>query len=134
MYHFSSQVYRVFYDRLTLESDREKWFEIVKETLNSVFKITIDNLLGYLRPSEGKVTDEDVRSLMFGDYMTDDQVYDEVASMQELKQRMQYFLDDYNSVTKTPMNLVLFQFAMEHVSRVARVLKQDAGHCLLVGE
>ncbi|EUB58895.1 Dynein heavy chain 7, axonemal [Echinococcus granulosus] len=127
------EVYRVFYDRLTLESDREKWFEIVKETLNSVFKVTIDNLLGYLRPSDGKVTDEDVRSLMFGDYMSDDQVYDEVANMQELKQRMQYFLDDYNSVTKTPMNLVLFQFAMEHVSRVARVLKQDAGHCLLVG-
>ncbi|CUT98907.1 dynein heavy chain [Echinococcus multilocularis] len=127
------EVYRVFYDRLTLESDREKWFEIVKEALNSVFKVTIDNLLGYLRPSDGKVTDEDVRSLMFGDYMSDDQVYDEVANMQELKQRMQYFLDDYNSVTKTPMNLVLFQFAMEHVSRVARVLKQDAGHCLLIG-
>ena len=71
---------------------------------------------------------------MFGDYMNDEQTYDEVASVQDLKNRMQYFLDDYNSVSKTPMNLVLFQFAMEHISRVARVLKQDAGHCLLVGE
>ena len=124
----------MFYDRLTLESDREKWFQIVKETLNSAFKVTIEGLLGYLRPPNGKVTDEDIRYLMFGDYMNDEQTYDEVTSVQQLKTRMQYFLDDYNSVSKTPMNLVLFQFAMEHISRVARVLKQDAGHCLLVGE
>lgn len=70
---------------------------------------------------------------MFGDYMTDDQIYDEVMNVEELKNRIQYFLDDYNSVSKTPMDLVLFKYILEHVSRVARVLKQDAGHCLLVG-
>lgn len=93
----------------------------------------MDKLLGHLNES-GKVTDDDLRSLMFGDYMNDDQIYDEVGSMQEVGQRMQYFLDDYNSISRSPMNLVLFQFAMEHLSRVARVLKQDAGHALLVGE
>ena len=123
----------MFYDRLTLDTDREKWFEIVKETLNSAFKVNINNLLAYLTGGSGQVTDEDIRALIFGDYMTDEHVYDEVTSIADLKTRMQYFLDDYNSVTKTPMDLVLFQFAMEHVSRVARVLKQDAGHCLLVG-
>ncbi|VDO05387.1 unnamed protein product [Rodentolepis nana] len=127
------EVYRVFYDRLTLDSDRKKWFEIVSNTLNSIFKVNINNLLGNLRPDGGKIEDDDIRLLMFGDYMTDEQIYDEVVNADELKSRIQYFLDDYNSVSKTPMNLVLFKYILEHVSRVARVLKQDAGHCLLVG-
>lgn len=46
---------------------------------------------------------------------------------------MEFYLADYNSLSKTPMNLVLFRYAVDHVSRISRVLQQDNGHALLVG-
>jgi len=55
------------------------------------------------------------------------------VDLTELSDIMESYLDDYNNQSKTQMHLVLFQFAIEHVSRIARVLKQDNGHALLIG-
>ncbi|VEL09120.1 unnamed protein product [Protopolystoma xenopodis] len=129
---FHYKVYRVFYDRLITDADRQKFFEIVRQTCSDTFRTNLDKVLGHLSKS-GRVADEDVRSLMFGDYLNDEGVYDEVTNLKELATRMESFLEDYNQISKTPMRLVMFKFAMEHVSRVSRVLKQDSGHALLVG-
>lgn len=46
---------------------------------------------------------------------------------------MNYYLSEYNMISRSPMHLVMFKFAIEHVSRVSRVLLQDNGNVLLVG-
>ena len=41
-------------------------------------------------------------------------------------------LEEYNE-KYNPMNLVLFDDALEHLTRVHRVIRMDQGHALLVG-
>ncbi|XP_078610604.1 dynein axonemal heavy chain 3-like isoform X1 [Branchiostoma floridae x Branchiostoma japonicum] len=129
------EVYRCFYDRLIDDDDRQMFFNIMKETTKECFKTSMDKVLNHLTPS-GNLIDDNIRSLFFGDYMlpdADPRIYDEVSSIPELQAVMESYLDEYNTISKAPMSLVLFKFACEHISRVSRVLKQDNGHLLLVG-
>ncbi|ESO89088.1 hypothetical protein LOTGIDRAFT_210054 [Lottia gigantea] len=127
------EVYRVFYDRLIDDEDRLTFFNMVKEMCQTHFKLSIDKVLGHLSKS-GNVVDDNIRSLFFGDYMNaETKIYDEVIDLKELTSMIEHYLEEYNTMSKAPMRLVMFKFAIEHVSRVSRVLKQDNGHALLVG-
>ncbi|NXA07095.1 DYH3 protein, partial [Sapayoa aenigma] len=129
------EVYRVFYDRLVDDDDRKVFFQMVEDTTINSFKQNINKVLSHLSPS-GKVSDDNIRSLFFGDYLKPNsnvKVYDEITDLKQLTSVMEYYLEEYNNISKAPMSLVMFQFAIEHISRICRVLKQDNGHLLLVG-
>ena len=53
--------------------------------------------------------------------------------MSELVSTIEEYLIDYNAESKTPMKLVMFLDAIEHVSRISRVLRQPQGNVLLIG-
>ncbi|XP_064448835.1 dynein axonemal heavy chain 3 [Mirounga angustirostris] len=129
------EVYRVFYDRLIDHEDRQVFFNMVKETTSSCFKQTIEKVLIHLSPT-GKIVDDNIRSLFFGDFFkpeSDPKIYDEITDLKQLTVVMEYYLEEFNNISKAPMSLVMFRFAIEHISRICRVLKQDKGHLLLVG-
>lgn len=46
--------------------------------------------------------------------------YEEVADLEHLQERMVQSLNEYNARSRKPMDLVMFMFAVEHVSRLAR--------------
>ena len=48
-------------------------------------------------------------------------------------QTVEEYLEDYNSSSSAPMRLVMFLDAVEHVSRVSRVIRLPQGHILLLG-
>ncbi|XP_071616680.1 dynein axonemal heavy chain 3 [Heliangelus exortis] len=129
------EVYRVFYDRLIDEEDRNVFFQMVEEATSNTFNQSLDKVVGHLSPT-GKVSDDNIRSLFFGDFFLPDsseKVYDEITDLQQLTAVMEHYLEEYNNMSKAPMPLVMFKFAIEHISRICRVLKQDNGHLLLVG-
>ncbi|XP_052780138.1 dynein axonemal heavy chain 12-like isoform X1 [Mya arenaria] len=132
------EVMRVFYDRLTDDNDRKWLFEAVKKSVKDFFKEAFDGLFESLVPDGGKVKEGDLRSLMFGDYMNPDaepeeRVYDEVRSLDDMYQIVEQCLEEYNNTHKSRMNLVIFRYVLEHLSRISRVLRVPGGNALLVG-
>ncbi|XP_076804480.1 dynein axonemal heavy chain 3-like isoform X3 [Clavelina lepadiformis] len=137
------EVYRVFYDRLVDDEDRKKFFGIVKVATTVHFKEKMNIIFEHLIGQKGgrkDVTEAHIRSVFFGDYMSpkmedgvSERLYDEVTDMTELRTKIEHYLDDYNTISKAPLDLVMFQFAIEHISRISRILKQPNGHALLVG-
>uniref|UniRef100_A0A8B9YYG6 Dynein axonemal heavy chain 3 n=1 Tax=Bos mutus grunniens TaxID=30521 RepID=A0A8B9YYG6_BOSMU len=127
------EVYRVFYDRLIDHEDRQVFFNMVRETTSNY--LSFPQVLIHLSPT-GKIVDDNIRSLFFGDFFkpeSDQKIYDEITDLKQLTVVMEYYLEEFNNISKAPMSLVMFRFAIEHISRICRVLKQDKGHLLLVG-
>jgi dynein heavy chain, axonemal len=108
---------------------------MVSQVCADFLKVDIKKLLEHITPKSQKLADVHIRSLIFGDYAKPEgeKIYDEITDLDELSKIMESYLEDYNAISKVPMNLVMFKFAIEHVSRVSRILKQDNGHALLIG-
>lgn len=59
------EVFRIFYDRLTDDSDRGWLFSLIQKLVKEEFKENFDGVFEHL--AEGsKVVETDMRSLMFG--------------------------------------------------------------------
>lgn len=61
-----------------------------------------------------------------------DSAYMNILSMDDLRSVLENKLAEYNENVAT-MDLVLFDKAMEHICRIARIIDQPVGNALLVG-
>lgn len=96
-----------------------------------------NTLLGSFQPQSSRnLVEEDLKNLYFGDFMQnkdDSRYYEEIKNLENLKQVVEGYLNDYNLISKVPMDLVIFGFVIKHLSRISRILKQPNGHGLLIG-
>ncbi|KAJ7552701.1 hypothetical protein O6H91_06G065600 [Diphasiastrum complanatum] len=134
---WTHEVLRVFYDRLVDDFDRDWLLGDLKSLIKKHFGEDFDKLFSYLLPEGCSVVGQaEMRRCFFGDYTVEDveaRAYDEILEAHQLLDLMENYLKDYNGVSKRPMNLAIFLFAVEHISRICRVLKQPGGNMLLVG-
>nr|XP_028557519.1 dynein heavy chain 2, axonemal isoform X1 [Podarcis muralis]XP_028557522.1 dynein heavy chain 2, axonemal isoform X1 [Podarcis muralis] len=114
------ECFRVFSDRLVDAADMETFIVLLSEKLGTHFDLTLHNLC----PNK--------RSPIFGDFMRN--VYEDLTDMAVLKAEMERALGELNRTPgMVPMRLVLFRDAIEHITRIVRVISQPRGNMLLVG-
>jgi len=129
---------RVFYDRLVDDKDRTWFLDYLKEVVPARFDTMFEKVFAALIGKGGLTTDA-VRKCFFGDFLDDsaegpgDRSYDELTDTKLIIERVEEYLVDHNAMSKRPMNLAVFLYACEHVSRVCRALKQPGAHILNVG-
>ncbi|KAF1778944.1 P-loop containing nucleoside triphosphate hydrolase [Phytophthora cactorum] len=114
---------RVIGDRLIDDEDRE-WFNEVQKKITSN---TLQQILIKFLPASNVV--EKVPLYKEVDVRLDTD-FDGIA---KLIQCLDGYLTEYNGISRKPMNLVMFLFAIEHLSRIVRVLNMPGGNALLVG-
>lgn len=104
---------RVYYDRLVDDSDREWLVKYMKDVMREKFSADFDKLFEALDVNKKGVVEEDeLRSLMFCDFVdpkNDNKPYVEVENVDKLRLVVENYLDEYNNITKKPMNLVMFR-------------------------
>jgi dynein heavy chain len=118
VYLWIHETYRVFRDRLIDQNDRDKYSDMAHEKIKN--DLSMDWEL------------KDYKNLLFGDYENAQGHYVKLSDVQTLIPRLENALDMHNS-ENSPMNLVFFEDCIQHLSRIARVLRQDRGNVLLVG-
>ncbi|XP_059165934.1 dynein axonemal heavy chain 10-like isoform X2 [Physella acuta] len=118
-----NECHRVISDRLINEQDKE----LISKKLTSLLEENYKSHLEYVNRDPS----------LFGDYRTaldegEPRLYEDIQDYEAAKGLFQEILEEYNE-SNTPMNLVLFDDALEHLTRIHRVLRMDRGHALLVG-
>jgi len=112
---------RVFQDRLISMSDANWFAGALKRSMEVNFKKQWKSLVK-------------VEPLIFADFVDSKKAYyQEVTDHNELVSALNTYLLDYNQMAKRTMDLVLFSAAVQHVTRITRVLKNPLGNALLVG-
>eukprot|EP00049_Salpingoeca_infusionum_P016632 m.342064 g.342064 ORF g.342064 m.342064 type:complete len:4133 (+) comp16119_c0_seq2:317-12715(+) len=122
---FTHECMRVFHDRLINYEDKGFFNAILAEMAHKHFNISIEPETLATNPP------------LFGDFMkigapAEDRVYEQL-DMAKVPKILEDYLDDYNLSSSKEMKLVFFKDAIEHVTRIARILRQPRGNALLVG-
>ncbi|XP_078046876.1 dynein axonemal heavy chain 7-like [Augochlora pura] len=130
------EVLRVYGDRLVDDTDVKWLVEQIRVTVSTYLDDDLNRMFESLSDRSGMVTETELRNLIYCDFqdvLADKKLYQEVANLDNLTLTVEEYLREYNSISRTPMNLVLFRFAIEHLSKICRVMMQSRCHALLIG-
>jgi dynein heavy chain len=125
---FRNEMNRVFMDRLTTEADLTFVGGELEENMKTGFSDVMDEVMK--------------TPIIFGDFEVcvarlveeaeDPRVYQDMNDYVHIRKICDEVLEAFN-VEHKPMTLVLFESALEHLTRISRILSVPRGNALLVG-
>ncbi|KAH9558616.1 hypothetical protein CY35_06G017100 [Sphagnum magellanicum] len=131
---WSHECLRVFHDRLVNDEDRLWFFKYLKAKVEDEFSLTCNYVYGV--PEDMESMNTTYKKLAYGDIMDMTEIprkYIEISDHERLLQVLEEGLAEFNAQTRSPMLLVLFTYAAQHVLRISRIIRQPFGNALLVG-
>lgn len=100
---------RVFGDRMINDGDRSFLSKLMVERAEHHFQLGHDDIYN-------------VERILFCDFLdgmdVDPRIYKQATDLPRFQEMIDEFLEDYNGAVKTPMHLVMFLDACDHVSRI----------------
>lgn len=133
---WAHEICRVYADRLNHKADQQWLFEEICSVVREELHTAPEQLFGRFIGSGDTLQLSDMRKLLYCDFTNpkaDTRNYLEVQDIEELRYVVESYLIEFNNMTKRPMNLSIFRYAVEHIARVCRVFKQPRSHALLIG-
>ncbi|XP_076377925.1 dynein heavy chain at 16F [Megalopta genalis] len=128
---FYHECLRVFHDRLINVEDKSYFYRLLNNICASTFGSEVVRL-----PDEKVI--EKPPALLFGDFMAfgapkEHRIYEELTEISKVKRTLEDYLEDYRFSVGKDMGIIFFMDAIEHVCRLARILRSERGNGLLVG-
>ena len=118
---FVHEAQRVFSDRLVSEKEIDVFNVCFEEVNKKYLKDTI------------AIEEMSAKPLIFTNFVTTtDGAYLPVPDIEKLKKSLDAKLLEYNE-SNSMMDLVLFEAAMEHVTRINRIIQNPGGNAMLIG-
>eukprot|EP00796_Vickermania_ingenoplastis_P010528 gene10529-7314_t len=116
---FVHEVSRTFHDRLVDDEDRKWWWKTVQKVAEDILGLTWV---------------PEYCDILYGDYTRHDRaLYQEISDYELVQEVLREFQGNYNMEYNKEVELVFFKDAVNHVSRICRILRQPRGNALLVG-
>ncbi|CAH8612512.1 unnamed protein product [Heterobilharzia americana] len=115
---------RVFQDRLVDDKDRGWFSNLIDNKSKEIFNLNVNDYVN-------------TTPLLYGDFLSaagnSGWRYKEMTDHAQVLQVIEESLDDYNQINTAKMDLILFKYAVQHICRIARILRQPQGNALLLG-
>lgn len=122
---------RIYHDRLVCQEDRSYFRKLLQNTCKRFF----NNPVLQFSSSDKNLTRPPM--LLFGDFMNpvakENRIYEEIVNIEKFKSVLVENLMDFNMVYNKDMHIIFFMDAIEHITRIARILRFERGNALLVG-
>lgn len=131
------EILRVFSDRMLDESDKEWLFQRIRDAVKSNFKDSFEIAFDHLPKFENQITKDSFSDLMFGNFMNTEKSgrcrrYEEIGSLEALRNKVLASLDEYNASFKRKLNIVVCRYMLESLIKVSRILSTPGGNILMI--